>query len=70
MTPGDRDAGVALLFVAAFVLIVVAAVSLGTGLLSGDGLRLPVVAFVASAGGLLLLWLGVVRRSGSPPSAG
>lgn len=70
MTSGDRDAGVALLFVAAFALTVVAAVSLGTGLLSGDGLRLPVVAFVASAGGLLLLWLGVVRRSGSRPSAG
>jgi membrane protein implicated in regulation of membrane protease activity len=70
VTPSDRDAGVALLFVAAFVLIVVAAISLGTGLLSGDGLQLSVVAFVASAGGLLLLWLGVVRRSGSRPSAG
>jgi len=67
---GDRHAGVALLFVAAFVLIVVAAFALGAGLLTDDGLRLPAVALVASAGGLLLLWLGVVRRSGSKPSAG
>jgi hypothetical protein len=66
---GGRHAGVALLFVAAFVLIVGAAIALGAGLLAGDGLRLPVVALVASAGGLLLLWLGVVRRSGSKPSA-
>ena len=69
MTSGDRHAGVALLFVTAFVLIVVAAIALGAGLLSDDGFRLPVAACVASAGGLLLLWLGVVRRSGSPPSA-
>ena len=68
MSSGDRHTGVALLFVTSFVLIVVAAISLGAGLVDG-GLRLPVVAFVASAGGLLLLWLGVVRRSGSPPSA-
>ena len=70
MSRGDRHAGVALLYVAAFVLIVVAAIALGAALLAGDGLRLPVVALVASAGGLLLLWLGVVRRSGSKPSAG
>ena len=70
MTQGDRHAGVALLFTTAFALIVVAAVVLGTGLLSEQGLRLPVVALVASTGGLLLLWLGVLRRSGSPPSAG
>ena len=70
MSRGDRHAGVALLFVAAFVLIVAAAIALGAGLLADDGLRLPVVALVASAGGLLLLWLGVVRRSGSKPSAG
>lgn len=70
MTRGDRHAGVALLFVASFVLILVAAVALGAGLLAGDGLRLPIAATVASAGGLLLLWLGVVRRSGSKPSAG
>lgn len=70
MTAGDRHAGVALLFVTAFVLIALAAIALGTGLLSDEGLRLPVVALVASSGGLLLLWLGVVRRSGSPPSAG
>ncbi len=70
MSRGDRHAGVALLFVAAFALIVGAAIALGAGLLADDGLRLPVVALVASAGGLLLLWLGVVRRSGSKPSAG
>ena len=70
MTRGDRRAGVALLFVASLALILVAAVALGAGLLAGDGLRLPIVAIVASAGGLLLLWLGVVRRSGSKPSAG
>ncbi len=66
----DRHAGVALLFVAAFVLIFAAVIALGAGLLAGEGPRLLVVAFVASAGGLLLLWLGVVRRSGSKPSAG
>jgi hypothetical protein len=65
-----RHAGDALLFVAAFLLIVLAAVALGAGLFADDGLRLPVVALVASAGGLLLLWLGVVRRSGWKPSAG
>lgn len=69
MSHGDRHTGVALLSIAAFALIVVAAVALGIGLLSSDGLRLPAVAFVASAGGLLLLWIGVVRASGSPPSA-
>ena len=70
MSRGDRRAGVALLFVAAFLLIVVAAIALGAGLVADDGLRLPIVSLVASAGGLLLLWLGVVRGSGSKPSAG
>lgn len=70
MSRGDRHPGVAPLYLAAFVLIVVAAIALGAGLLADDGLRLPVVALVASGGGLLLLWLGVVRRSGSKPSAG
>jgi membrane protein implicated in regulation of membrane protease activity len=69
VSQGDRS-GVALLFVTSFILIVVAAIALGAGLLAGGGMRLPVVAFVASAGGLLLLWLGVVRRSSSKPSAG
>ena len=69
MTEGDRHASVALLFVTAFVLIVVAAIALGIGLLSDDGVGLPGVALVASSGGLLLLSLGVVRRPGSPPSA-
>ena len=70
MSRDDRPTGVALLFVAAFVLIGAAIIALGAGLLAGDGLRLPVVACVASAGGLLLLSLGVVRRSSSKPSAG
>ena len=70
MTGGDRSTGVALVFGTAFALIVIAVIALGAGLLSDGGIRLPVVATVASAGGLLLLWLGVVRRSGSPPSAG
>ena len=69
MTPGDHHTGVALLFVTAFVLIVVAATALVAGSLSAGGLRLPVVALVASFGGLLLLWLGVVRCSATPPSA-
>jgi membrane protein implicated in regulation of membrane protease activity len=67
---GDRHPRVALLFVTAFVLIVVAAAALGAGVLSDGGTRLSVVAFVASVGGLLLLWLGVVRSSGSPPAEG
>jgi membrane protein implicated in regulation of membrane protease activity len=70
VSSGDRHPGVALLFVTAFVLIVVAAAALGAGVLSDGGTRLAVVAFVASVGGLLLLWLGVVRSSGSPPAEG
>jgi hypothetical protein len=70
VTRGDRHAGVALLFTTALALIALAAIALGAGLLSDDGLRLPIVALVASTGGLLLLWLGVLRRSGCPPSAG
>jgi hypothetical protein len=69
VSEGDLHAGVALLFLAAFVLIVVAATALVAGSLSAGGLRLPVVALVASLGGFLLLWLGVVRCSASPPSA-
>ena len=37
---------------------------------SGDGLRLPSWRSWRAPAALLLLWLGVVRRSGSPPSAG
>ena len=70
MTRGDRPTGPALVFGTAFALIVVAVIALGMSVVSDDGLRLPVVALVASGGGLLLLWLGVVRRSGAPPSAG
>ncbi len=69
MSLGDRRPGVALLSIAAFALIVAAAAALGIGLLSSASLRMPAVALVASAGGLLLLWIGVVRASGSPPSA-
>jgi hypothetical protein len=70
VSSGDRAAGVALLYVTSFILIVVAAVALGAGSLVDGGMRLPAVAFVASAGGLLLLWLAVIRGSGSKPSAG
>ena len=70
VTRGDRSTGPALVFGAAFALIVLAVIALGMSVVSDDGLRLPVVALVASGGGLLLLWLGVVRRSGAPPSAG
>jgi hypothetical protein len=67
---GDRSTGLALVFGSAFLLIVLAVIALGMSLVADDGLRLPVVALVASSGGLLLLWLGVVRPSGVPPSAG
>ncbi len=70
MTRGDPSTGVALVFGSAFALIVVAVVALGMSVISVDGLRLPVVALVASGGGLLLLWLGVVRSSWAPPSEG
>jgi hypothetical protein len=70
VTRGDRTTGLALVFGTAFALIVVAAIALAMSVLSDDGLRLPVVALVAGGGGLLLLWLGVVRSSGVPPSAG
>lgn len=70
MTPEDRRGGASLLFATAFLLIVTAAVALGAGSLSDGGVRLPAAAFVASVGGLLLLWLGVIRSSESPPSAG
>jgi hypothetical protein len=70
VTRGDRPTGPALVFGSAFTLIVVAMVALGMSVVSDDGLQLPVVALVASGGGLLLLWVGVVRRSGAPSSAG
>ena len=69
MTRGDRSTGPALVFGSAFALIVLAVIALGMSVVSDDGLRLPVVALVASGGGLLLLWLGVVRHSGAPSSA-
>jgi threonine/homoserine/homoserine lactone efflux protein len=70
VTRGDRSTGLALVFGAALALIVVAVIALGMSVVSDDGLRLPVVALVAAVGGSLLLWLGVVRSSGVPPSAG
>ena len=70
MTRVDRSTGLALVFGSAFTLIILAVVALAMSVVSDDGMRLPVVALVASGGGLLLLWLGVVRRSGAPPSAG
>ena len=70
VTRGDRSTGLALVFGTALALIVVAVIALGMSVVSDDGLRLPVVALVAAGGGSLLLWLGVVRSSGVPPSAG
>ena len=71
MTRGDRPAAVALLYASALALILAAAVALGVGLLlSEQGTGPVLVALVACVGGLLLLGLGVVRRSGRPPSAG
>jgi hypothetical protein len=70
VTSGDRPAAVALLYASAFALILAAAAALGVGLLSEHGSAPVLVGLVASLGGLLLLGLGVVRRSGRPPSAG
>ena len=70
MTAGDRPVAVALLYSTAFALILAAAVALGVGLLSEHETGPVLVALVASLGGLLLLGIGVVRRSGRPPSAG
>jgi hypothetical protein len=70
VTRRDRSTGPALVFGTAFALIVLAVIALGMSVVSDDGLRLPVIALVASGGGLLLLWLGVVRHSGAPPSGG
>lgn len=68
MTEGDRRAAVALLYASSFAMILAAAAALGVGLLSEHGTGPVLVALVASLGGLLLLGLGVVRRSGRPPS--
>ena len=70
MSDGDRRTAVATLFVAAFALILAGVVTLGIGLLSDDGPGPALVALVASLGGLLLLGLGVIRRSGSRSAAG
>lgn len=68
MSPAPGRRAVAPVYGAAFALVVVAAISLGFGMLSGRGSRLVLVALVASLGGLLLLGLGVVRSSGARPS--
>lgn len=68
MTQGDRRTAVVLLYASSFAMILAAAVALGVGLLSEHGTGPVLVALVASLGGLLLLGLGVVRRSGRPPS--
>ena len=70
MSEGDRRKAVALVDGAAFALVLMSAVTLGLGLVSSNGSRWAIVAFVASVGGLLLLGLSVVRRARTPPSAG
>ena len=70
MSEGDRRKAVALVDAAAFALILLAAITLGLALVSQNGSRLGIVALVASLGGLLFLGLGVLRRAGTPPSAG
>lgn len=67
---GDRRQAVALVDAAALAFILLAALSLGAGLVSKNGSNLAIVALVASLGGWLFLGLGVVRRSESPPSSG
>ena len=69
MRKGDRRSAVALVDAAAFVLILVSALSLGLGLVAENRSKLALVAFVASLGGLLFLGLGVLRRAATPPSA-
>lgn len=68
MSAAARRRAVASVYAAAFALVVVAAISLGFGMLSDRGTQLILVALVASLGGLLLLGLGVVRSSGARPS--
>lgn len=71
MISGDRRAAVALIDAASIALILIAAVVLAVGLVVGEGsVRLVLIALVSSLGGLLLLWLGVLRRSGPPSSGG
>jgi len=60
----DRHASSAVLFGAAFALILTAAMTLAFASVSdGNDTSAPLVALVASVGGLFLLWIGVVRRS-------
>ena len=66
MTDPDHGATAGLLYGAAFGLILVAGVFLATALFTdGGGASLPLVALVASCGGLLLLAVGVFRGRGS-----
>ena len=69
MSEGDRRPAVALVDAAAFALILLAAFTLGLGLVSQNGSRWAIVALVASLGGLFFLGLGVVRRSEPLPSS-
>lgn len=71
MSQGDRRTAVALPFGVAFILILSAAVSLAVALIAdGNDAGPPLVALVVSVGGLFLLGIGVIRRSGSARSAG
>ncbi len=71
MRAGDRRTAVALLYAAAFSLILVAALALGVGLFSTDDhARSALVALVVSCGGLFLLVIGVVRSSRGARSGG
>ena len=64
MSEGERHDAAALPFGAAFALILIAAASLAFALISdGNDAGAPLIALVASGGGLFLLWIGVVRRS-------
>ena len=69
MSKGDRRSAIALVDTAAFALILLAALTLGVGLVSQAGSRWAIIALVASLGGLLFLGLGVVRPAGVPPSS-
>ena len=57
-----------LVYIAAFVLVLVGAAALLFGLVRSDGFAAICAALVASLGALLLLWTGIAR-SGVTPSA-
>lgn len=71
MSSGDRRTTVVPIAAVSFALILIGAAALAAGLFVGEGsARLVLVSLVSSLGGLLLLWMGVLRLSGPPPSAG